>query len=88
MAEQKKILISLPDNLLDEVDSFTQQEGFTRSEFVRQALKHFMKERRRVEIRERMKKGYQEMGKINLNIAEDCLESDSRQLKSYEEILG
>ena len=88
MAEQKKILISLTKDLLSEVDAFTEKEGFSRSEFVRQALKHFMKERRRAEIRECMKKGYQQMGKINLNIAEDCLETDSLQLKSYEEILG
>jgi len=44
------ISLSLPKNLLDKVDQYIQQQGFAnRSEVVRQALRFFMSESRRLE---------------------------------------
>jgi len=44
------ISLSLPKNLLDKVDEFIQQQGFAnRSEVVRQALRFYMSESRRLE---------------------------------------
>lgn len=88
MSEQKRILISLPDTLLREIDMFTKNERVSRSEFVREAMKSYIKERRRIEIRERMKKGYVEMGEINLSIARMCFEADCLQCIRYEEKLA
>lgn len=88
LSEQKKILISLPDTLLSEVDEFIRSEKLNRSEFVREAMKLYIKERRRIEIREKMKKGYEEMGKINLKFAEMCFEADCMQCFQYERKLA
>lgn len=88
MAELKKIIISLPDNLLKEIDRFVSVEKTNRSEFVREAMKLYIKERRKIEMRDRMKKGYQEMAEINMKLAEICFDADSEQQTRYEGKLG
>ena len=71
MAEVKRIMISLPDNLLREVDGIAAAEKLNRSEFIREAMKLYIQERKRRTIREQMKKGYMEMAKINLALASE-----------------
>lgn len=88
MAELRKILISLPDNLLKEVDSIVSVEKINRSEFVREAMKLYIRERRKIEMRDWMKKGYQDMAEINIKLAEICFDADSDQQQKYEERLG
>jgi len=87
LAELKKILISLPDNLLKEIDSIVAVEKINRSEFVREAMKLYIREKRKIEMRDRMKKGYQEMAEINMMLAEMCFEADNDQQAIYEERL-
>lgn len=88
LAEFRKILISLPDNLLKEVDTIVSVEKTNRSEFVRRAMRLYIREKRRIEMRDKMKKGYQEMAEINIKLAEMCLDADNEQSKKYEERLG
>lgn len=88
MAELKKILISLPDNLLKEIDSIVMVEKTNRSQFVREAMKLYLRERRKMEMKDTMKKGYQEMAEINIKLAEMCFEADNDQQDQYEERLG
>lgn len=88
MQKHKKILISLPEVLLNEVDVFVESENTNRSEFVREAIKSYLKEKKRQRTEEQMKKGYLQMGKINSEYAEDCLFADETQLKEYEEKLA
>ena len=88
MSRLKKILISLPDTLLDEVDNLATQQDINRSEFVREAMKYYIKEKKKAELDSRMKKGYEEMGRINLEISEYCLRADNSQQQSYEEKLA
>ncbi len=90
MAELKKILISLPENLLKEVDDIVSGENINRSEFVREAMKLYIlyiKKLRKLEARDKMKKGYQKMAEINVKLAEMCLEADNDQQNKYEERL-
>ncbi len=88
MPQYKKILVSLPETLLDEIDDYVLSEHINRSEFVRRAMKGFLRERQRNAIRERLKTGYQEMADINLRIAEMCFEADQTLQLSYEEKLS
>jgi len=85
LAQLKKILISLPDNLLKEVDSIVAMEKINRSEFVREAMKLYIREKRRIEMRDRLKKGYQQMAEINVKLAEICFDADNDQQQKYEE---
>jgi len=87
LAQLKKILISLPDNLLKEVDSIVAMEKINRSEFVREAMKLYIREKRRIEMRDKLKKGYQQMAEINIKLAEICFEADNDQQQKYEESL-
>jgi len=88
MAESKRIIISLPNSLLQEVDDIVEVEKRNRSEFIREAMKLYIRERRKMQIRENMKKGYREMGSINLALSEMGLDMDVNTLKCYEERLA
>jgi len=88
LAELRKILVSVPDNLLKEVDFMVSLEKTNRSEFVREAMKLYLRERRKIEMRDRMKKGYQEMAEINIKLADICFEADCDQQRNYEQRLG
>lgn len=69
MSQVKRIMISLPDSLLAEVDVIAQAEQVNRSELIREAMRLYITERKRCILREQMKKGYLEMAKINLSLA-------------------
>jgi len=88
MARQKKILISIPDSLLSEADSMAYSQNINRSEFVREALRLYIRERKKNEINRMLKKGYEEMGNFNLEYSDYCLQPDNTQLRLYEDRLA
>ncbi len=88
MAELKKILVSLPDSLLREVDEIVAIEQTNRSEFIREAMKLYIRERHKIEIREKMRKGYEEMAMINIEWTEVGVKTDNYTLEVYESILS
>lgn len=88
LSRQKKILISLPDTLLTEVDNLATAQKINRSEFIREAMRLYIHERKKADLTEKLRKGYEEMSEINLEIAEYCLKADSIQQQSYEEKLA
>ncbi|HZK87105.1 MAG TPA: ribbon-helix-helix protein, CopG family [Syntrophomonas sp.] len=71
MPDSKRIIITVPANLLSEVDKFTQIEHKNRSEIVREAIVFYLGERQKAFMIEQMKKGYLEMAEINLCIARE-----------------
>lgn len=87
MAETKRIMISLPNSLLEEVDGIVSNEKKNRSEFIREAMKLYLRERKKIQIREKMKNGYLEMSQINISLAEVGMEEDIRELFTYEATL-
>ena len=84
MAENKKILISISDKLLNEIDITAKNQKTTRSDFIRKAINFYLVENRKNEIREKMKAGYLEMSKINRSITEDGTEGEYEDFISYE----
>lgn len=69
MPASKRIIITISEILLSEVDHFTALENRNRSEIVREAIMFYLENRKRELLIEQMKKGYLEMAPINLNIA-------------------
>jgi CopG family transcriptional regulator/antitoxin EndoAI len=65
----KRIIITVPENLLCEVDHITEDECKNRSQVVREAIILYLSERKKVLMKEQMKKGYLEMAEINLTLA-------------------
>ena len=72
----KRIMISLPDQLLREVDGIVEKEKSNRSEFIRQAMKLYLTERKRRALRETMQRGYMEMAKINLSMCDEAFQAE------------
>ena len=77
-------MISLPNNLVEEVDFIVSMEKKNRSEFVKEAMKFYIREKRKLEVSEKLKYGYLEMSKINLSFAEMGLGQDMEELNLYE----
>jgi CopG family transcriptional regulator/antitoxin EndoAI len=67
----KRIIVSISEMLLSEVDSFTILEKRNRSEIVRDAIKFYLEERKKELMIEQMKRGYLEMAPINLTLASE-----------------
>lgn len=84
MSQVKRIMISLPDSLLAEVDGIVAAEQLNRSEFIREAMKLYIAERKRRLLREQMKKGYLEMANINLALAVEHHRLESEVTHIYE----
>lgn len=72
----KRIMISLPDYLLREVDGIVEKENLNRSEFIRQAMRVYLSERKKMFLRDSMQRGYMEMAKINLTIASEAFQAE------------
>ncbi|BCU80475.1 CopG family transcriptional regulator [Polycladomyces abyssicola] len=88
MSETKRIMISLPKHLLQEVDGMVAKENSNRSEFIRQAMKLYLQERKKRLIREMMQRGYMEMAKINLNIASEAFEAEEEADDTLERLVS
>jgi len=67
----KRIIVTVPENLLAEMDDVTIIECKNRSEIVREAIRFYLGERKRTLMIEQMKRGYIEMAEINLRLACD-----------------
>ena len=85
---KRKISVTLPDFLVEETDKMASSLNRSRSEIVALAIHKYLKETDKIELKEQMKKGYLEMGKINLSLAEDFLLSDESAYKIYEDFLS
>ncbi|KJS20891.1 MAG: hypothetical protein JM58_19485 [Peptococcaceae bacterium BICA1-8] len=88
VSDLKRIMISLPDNLLEEVDGIVALEKKNRSEFIREAMKLYIEERKRRYLREQMRIGYLEMASINLALAYEGLNSEDEVQVLFDKALG
>lgn len=87
MSQTRKIMISLPDSLLDEIDSHVERKVWNRSAFIRTAAQYYIEELRKEELRELLKRGYREMAQLNLALAEEYA-MDNHALSEYEQKLA
>ena len=85
---QRTISVTLPDLLVEEVDNLATADNRSRSEVIKLAIRQYVSEKRKIELKEQMKRGYLEMGDINLEIAENSLLSDESAYEIYEEFLS
>lgn len=85
MAVNKKIVVSLPETLLEEFDNLIEcSDCKNRSKFIREAVMLYIKERKRKVMIELMKKGYEEMGNLNSELSEYGIQNDCLELAKYE----
>ncbi len=81
-------MISLPQHLLSEVDGVVELEKRTRSEFIREAMKLYLQERKKRQIRERMQEGYMEMARLNLALANEAIDAENEADKIAHEMVS
>lgn len=85
MNDNKKIIVSIPAQLLNEFDNLIDcKAGENRNQFIREAVILYIKERKHKSMNELMKKGYQEMAQINIELAECGMACDCIELSKYE----
>jgi len=75
----QKSLVTLPENLLNEVDGIMRHEKRGLNNFINRATKNYLqfKERENVQkVYESMQQGYEEMGIINLSIASEAFQAE------------
>ena len=67
---KEKITFTLPDSLMSEVDHIVQMENSNRADFAKAAFQFYITQKKKIDLKECMIKGYKEMGKIYLSLAE------------------
>jgi Predicted transcriptional regulators containing the CopG/Arc/MetJ DNA-binding domain and a metal-binding domain len=87
MAESKKIVIDLPENMLREFDEILKKDNKNRSEFIREAIILYIEGKKKYRLREKLRAGYLEMSQLNQEIAEFGFTVDICDLCEYEERL-
>lgn len=83
-----EILVKLPQHLLSELDVVVQLENGNRSDFIYQATKMYLRERKKRQIREVMRRGYMEMAKINLTIASEAFQAEYEAEHTVERLVS
>ncbi|MGB4338893.1 MAG: ribbon-helix-helix protein, CopG family [Bacillota bacterium] len=84
MAQTKRIAVTVPRGLLEEVDSFGARNGLNRSEVVRRAIRLLVAEGARSQMMQLMAAGYAQMGEINLATARECAAADEEAYSVYQ----
>lgn len=67
---KEKIEFTLPDSLISEVDYIVKMENSNREDFAKAAFQFYITQKKKIDFKEYMIKGYKEMGQINLSLAE------------------
>ena len=82
--QEKKVTILLPENLLKEIDVYSHLENKNLNQFIQEAMQQLIGERNRCKMHENMRIGYEEMGSINLALAEMGVCIERALLEDYE----
>lgn len=83
-----EIIIQLPQQLIAELDGFADQDNLNRSELIYRATKMYLRERKKRQIVESMRRGYMEMAKINLAIASEALQAEYEAENTVERLVS
>ncbi len=88
VAQVKRVMITMTDSLLEEVDGLAKQENRNRSEFIREVMRCYIDDRRRRELRETLREGYCKMSQLNRELAEEGVTACEQAFALYEEVLA
>ena len=86
MSNLKKLIVNLSHNVYEEIDK-TLEKDCTSSEELKEVVKTLVEDKKKSAMFSSMKKGYIEMAKINMEIAEMSMDNELNMLKEYENSL-
>ncbi|NLW55876.1 MAG: ribbon-helix-helix protein, CopG family [Firmicutes bacterium] len=84
----RRVVVLLPESLLEAVDEVAEREYSSRSAFIRAAMQHLLEEKKLAEKREKMAYGYQLMGPLNLELAEEGISEELEEIDRYLDTLA
>jgi CopG family transcriptional regulator/antitoxin EndoAI len=79
----RRVIVTMPPDLLQQVEEMAAKLDFNRSQFIRHALEAFLEEQRRRELRELLKEGYLVNAERDLRIAEEFAHADYETVVRY-----
>jgi len=79
----RRIIVTMPPDLLQQVEEMAAKLDFNRSQFIRHALQTFLEEQRRRELRELLKEGYLVNAERDRQIAEEFAHADYETVVRY-----
>lgn len=83
--KKEKITFTLPDYLISEVDHIVRIENSNRADFAKAAFQFYITQKKKIDFKESMIKGYKEMGQINLSLAELGMTDEVSSIGNTEE---
>ncbi len=72
----RRIIVTMPPDLLEQVEETAEKLNFNRSQFIRRAVETFLEEQHRRELRELLKEGYLANAERDLHLAEEFAHAD------------
>ena len=72
----KKIMITIPSNLLNEVEKKAREKNYNRSRIIREFFQAYLDEQKKIELYEKLKEGYIVNRQRDQKISEDFCYSD------------
>ena len=84
MSGSKRIVVNLSEKVFDDFNAALEKDSKKKSEFIREAIILYIKERKKFDISSQMQKGYTEMAELNLEISEMGMKCDIGELSEYE----
>ncbi len=71
MTDRHRLRVDVPASLMAEIESLASSQDVDVSELLDRALRMYVKRERRREVREFLRRGYQEMADLNLTLAQE-----------------
>ncbi|KXS49649.1 MAG: CopG family transcriptional regulator [Halanaerobium sp. 4-GBenrich] len=87
LLENRKISIELPECVLEEIKSYCKNNNQKRNDFLMQAIKFYLKEMKKQEVRNHLRDGYKKMAGLNQQLADEGLSSECYSYLCYEQRL-
>ncbi|KYH35423.1 antitoxin endoAI [Clostridium tepidiprofundi DSM 19306] len=84
MSGKKKLVVNLSEVLYNEFNEALRKDCRKKSEFITEAIILYIEEQKKESFIEQMKKGYNDMARLNLEISECGLEDYINELNEYE----
>jgi len=88
VAQTRRIMISVPSTLLQEMDGIVEREKMNRSHLIREAMSLYIRELKKRQIREMLQNGYVEMSKINLTLANEAVAAENEAVAVIEQLVS
>lgn len=84
MSNSNKSVVNLSDTLNNEYNKALEEDCKDKSEFIKESIILYIEDKKKLSYLNEMKKGYLEMGELNVEIAEMGFASDIKEFREYE----